>query len=212
MCGRVRLSSDLSELKIRFSIPEDRPSPNFAPTWNGAPTDKLPVVRLDRDGRRSLDLMRWGLIPYWSKKSRSASRPSMRWRRRSRRSRSSAPVPASDRPARLRQALLVPLGHIYGVSNKVLAMALSELLLAGDAKRPAWVEAGSGMIAVDTLVHNFLHRTGILRELQADHPYGSGCYAPGGCAAIIADMRSLTADLVCSSRTTPQPSTVETVK
>jgi putative SOS response-associated peptidase YedK len=29
--------------------------------------DKLPVVRLDRDGRRSLDLMRWGLIPYWSK-------------------------------------------------------------------------------------------------------------------------------------------------
>ena len=95
------------------------------------------------------------------------------------------PGPASDRPARLRQALLEPLGHIYGVSNKVLAMALSELLLAGDAKRPLWIEAGTVMIAVDTLVHNFLHRTGILRGLQADHPYGSGCYAPGGCAAII---------------------------
>jgi hypothetical protein len=54
MCGRVRLSSDVSELKIRFSIPEDRPPPNFAPTWNGAPTDNLPVVRLDHDGRRSL--------------------------------------------------------------------------------------------------------------------------------------------------------------
>jgi putative SOS response-associated peptidase YedK len=67
MCGRVRLSSDVSELKIRFSIPEDRPLPNFAPTWNGAPTDNLPVVRLDPDGRRSLDLLRWGLIPYWSK-------------------------------------------------------------------------------------------------------------------------------------------------
>jgi hypothetical protein len=95
------------------------------------------------------------------------------------------PVPAADRPARLRQALLEPLGHVYGVSNKVLAMALSELLLAGDAKRPAWIEAGAVMIAVDTLVHNFLHRTGILRELEAEHPYGSGCYAPGGCAAII---------------------------
>jgi hypothetical protein len=94
-------------------------------------------------------------------------------------------LPADDRPARLRQALLEPLGHIYGVSNKVLAMALSELLLAGDAKRSTWIEAGVVMIAVDTLVHNFLHRTGILRELQADHPYGSGCYAPGGCAAII---------------------------
>ena len=43
------------------------------------------------------------------------------------------PVSVSDRAAQLRQALLEPLGHIYGVSNKVLAMALSDLLLAGDA-------------------------------------------------------------------------------
>ena len=43
---------------------------------------------------------------------------------------------APDRPARLRQALLEPLGHIYGVSNKVLAMALSDLLRAGDGLRP----------------------------------------------------------------------------
>jgi hypothetical protein len=68
------------------------------------------------------------------------------------------PVAVSDRPARLRQALLEPLGHVYGVSNKVLAMALSELLLAGDAKRPTWIEAGTVMIAIDTLAHNFLHR------------------------------------------------------
>ena len=67
MCGRVRLSSDVSELKIRFSIPPDRPLPNFAPTYNGAPTDNLPVVRLDTDGHRSLDLFRWGLVPYWAK-------------------------------------------------------------------------------------------------------------------------------------------------
>lgn len=95
------------------------------------------------------------------------------------------PVRGADRPARLRQALLEPLGHVYGVSNKVLAMALSELLLAGDAKRPAWIEAGTVMIAVDTLVHNFLHRTGILRDFGADHPYGPRCYAAGGCAEII---------------------------
>src|SRR5580700_11105825 len=95
------------------------------------------------------------------------------------------PGPGSERPARLRQALLEPLGHIYGVSNKVLAMALSELLLAGDARRLLWIEAGTVMIAVDTLVHNFLHRTGIHRQIQADHAYGPGCYAPNGCAAII---------------------------
>ena len=41
------------------------------------------------------------------------------------------------------------------------------------------------MIAVDTLVHNFLHRTGILHRFQADHAYGAACYRPGGCADII---------------------------
>ena len=92
---------------------------------------------------------------------------------------------APNRPASLRQVLLEPLGHIYGVSNKVLSMALSDLLLAGDAKRSAWIEAGGAMIAIDTLVHNFLHRTGILRQLGADHAYGPGCYRPGGCADII---------------------------
>jgi hypothetical protein len=51
--------------------------------------------------------------------------------------------PANNRPAHLRHVLLEPLGNVYGVSNKVLAMALSELLLAGDAKRPAWIEAGA---------------------------------------------------------------------
>ena len=53
------------------------------------------------------------------------------------------PAPASDRPERLRQVLLEPLGQVYGISNKVLAMALSDLLLAGDAKRPAWINAGT---------------------------------------------------------------------
>jgi len=41
------------------------------------------------------------------------------------------------------------------------------------------------MIAIDTLVHNFLHRTGILHRFSADHAYGSACYRPGGCADII---------------------------
>ena len=51
-----------------FSIPPHRPSPNLAPSWNAAPTDQLPVVRYDRNaGERSLDLLRWGLVPYWAK-------------------------------------------------------------------------------------------------------------------------------------------------
>ena len=30
-----------------------------------------------------------------------------------------------------------------------------------------------------------MHRTGILRELGSEHPYGRRCYGPGGCADII---------------------------
>jgi putative SOS response-associated peptidase YedK len=68
MCGRVRLSSDVSEIKLVFSIPPRRPTPNFPPSWNTAPSDVLPVVRYDRRaGERSLDLLRWGLIPHWAK-------------------------------------------------------------------------------------------------------------------------------------------------
>jgi putative SOS response-associated peptidase YedK len=68
MCGRARLSSDVSEIKLRFSIPPSRPTPNIAPSWNVAPTDLLPVVRYDQNAHeRCLDVMRWGLVPFWAK-------------------------------------------------------------------------------------------------------------------------------------------------
>jgi hypothetical protein len=48
-----------------------------------------------------------------------------------------------------------------------------------------WIEVGGSMIAIDTLVHNLLHRTGMLRRFDANHRYGLACYRPGGCADII---------------------------
>jgi putative SOS response-associated peptidase YedK len=68
MCGRAKLEGDISEIKIAFRVRPDYPTPNFAPSWNVAPTDNLPIVRYDpKVGHRTLDLMRWGLIPYWAK-------------------------------------------------------------------------------------------------------------------------------------------------
>src|SRR5260370_16214478 len=68
MCGRAKLETDVSEIKIAFRIPPEYPTPNFAPSWNVAPTDNLPIVRYDQKaGSRTLDLMRWGLVPYWAK-------------------------------------------------------------------------------------------------------------------------------------------------
>ena len=60
------------------------------------------------------------------------------------------------------EPLLGPLRNVYGVSDKILTMALSGLLLGASSGRRHWFEAGSSMIAIDSLVHNFLHRTGIL--------------------------------------------------
>jgi putative SOS response-associated peptidase YedK len=71
MCGRARLSSDasdVSDIRIVFGIPTECPAPNFAASWNLAPTDPSPIVRYDaKENQRSLEVMRWGLIPYWAK-------------------------------------------------------------------------------------------------------------------------------------------------
>jgi putative SOS response-associated peptidase YedK len=72
VCGRIIVRTPLAEIGNLFET--TNPVPNMAPNYNGAPTDNLPVVRLDRDGRRSLDLLRWGLIPAWSKDAKIGPR------------------------------------------------------------------------------------------------------------------------------------------
>ena len=92
---------------------------------------------------------------------------------------------SSERLNELCEAIVAPLRNVYGVSDKVLAIALSPLLMALGKRRGSWFAVGASLIAVDTLVHNFLHRTGILRRFSADHPYGDRCYGPLGCASIL---------------------------
>jgi hypothetical protein len=94
--------------------------------------------------------------------------------------------PGSPHRAQLmRAALLQPFQAVYGIGSKVISMALAELLLGADLKRERWLTTGASLIVIDTLVHNWLHRTGILAELRAEHAYGPACYQPGGCAEII---------------------------
>jgi hypothetical protein len=92
---------------------------------------------------------------------------------------------APDRLAQMREALLGPLRNVVGVSDRVWSMTLASLLLGAGSGRPRWTEVGGSLVAVDTLVHNFLHRTGILWRLNASHPYGPGCYRPLGCAKVL---------------------------
>ena len=46
---------------------------------------------------------------------------------------------APDRAARMRHAFLEPLCCIHGVSDKVLSMALADLLLGADPNRERWM-------------------------------------------------------------------------
>jgi hypothetical protein len=92
---------------------------------------------------------------------------------------------SADLEAARQEALLGPLRNVYGVSDKVLTMALSGLLIGARQHRPVWFETGKAMLAVDTLVHNFLIRTGILDSCGVAHQYGAACYTSGGCGEVI---------------------------
>jgi putative SOS response-associated peptidase YedK len=64
MCGRYVVATPPEELQRLFGTENDLP--NFAPTWNMAPTRQAPVVRLHPETHaRHLDLLRWGLLPHW---------------------------------------------------------------------------------------------------------------------------------------------------
>ena len=91
-----------------------------------------------------------------------------------------------NRVEHMASALVDPLCHVYGMSDKVVRMMLAELLIgAAGRTRPDWMQVGGSLIAIDTLVHNFLVRTGVQAALGMSHPYGPACYGPSGCASVI---------------------------
>lgn len=72
MCGRARLASDYSEIRIEFRLDPDTPALNLRPSWNIPPTRDMVAIRSD-GGRRRASLMRWGLIPHWAQEIGKAS-------------------------------------------------------------------------------------------------------------------------------------------
>jgi putative SOS response-associated peptidase YedK len=71
MCGRYTLAVEMNELAERFGCPMVEPV--FKPRYNVAPAQLMPVV-VDNDGRRELQYMRWGLVPFWAKDYSISSR------------------------------------------------------------------------------------------------------------------------------------------
>jgi putative SOS response-associated peptidase YedK len=64
MCGRYTHRYTWSQIVDLYRLTEPAVAPNdFVPRYNIAPTQKAPIVR-ERDGKRELAMVRWGLIPY----------------------------------------------------------------------------------------------------------------------------------------------------
>jgi hypothetical protein len=93
-----------------------------------------------------------------------------------------------------REALMAAFTSVSGVSRKLAAMMLAVLLCSAGPERPLWIKVGLSMVAIDSLVHNFLHRTGIIRAYGVQHLYGQSCFGLGGCEAIIRDLAERQSD------------------
>jgi putative SOS response-associated peptidase YedK len=69
MCGRYVITSPPAAIRALFGYPEQ---PNFPPRYNVAPTQPVPIVRLN-EGKRQFALVRWGFIPGWVKDPKAVS-------------------------------------------------------------------------------------------------------------------------------------------
>jgi putative SOS response-associated peptidase YedK len=69
VCGRFSITGDLDFYAEYFGVDEVLTEP-LEKSWNVAPTDPVYVIA-EREGRRQLGSMRWGLVPHWSPDSRT---------------------------------------------------------------------------------------------------------------------------------------------
>ena len=70
MCGRYVRRSDKQRLAEHFRL-HPGSMPDFGISYNVAPQTFQPIVRLNSDtGEREIVMMRWGLIPAWSRNAK----------------------------------------------------------------------------------------------------------------------------------------------
>src|SRR5476649_50128 len=69
MCGRFIISKFPDDIARWFGT--TGPLPNSRARYNAAPTQDIAIVRFDPESKqRTLDTLRWGLIPFWAKEAK----------------------------------------------------------------------------------------------------------------------------------------------
>jgi putative SOS response-associated peptidase YedK len=64
MCGRFTATFEFREIKVRWNLQHDLPV--FAPRYNIAPSQDVPVIVRRAEGNQIMP-MHWGLVPSWAK-------------------------------------------------------------------------------------------------------------------------------------------------
>jgi putative SOS response-associated peptidase YedK len=75
MCGRYGRRADKQRIAEWMQVHDTNVFDDsyFAPSFNVAPQSNQPIVRLNNEtGERELTVMRWGLVPFWSKDGKAS--------------------------------------------------------------------------------------------------------------------------------------------
>ncbi len=73
MCGRYGLALTSEQLANVLDL-DPETVPDIGPRYNIAPTQQAPVLGARRDEDPSVQMLRWGLIPFWAKDKRIGAR------------------------------------------------------------------------------------------------------------------------------------------
>jgi putative SOS response-associated peptidase YedK len=102
LCSRYSLTSPPEAVRSLFDAAT---VDDFPPRHSIAPTEPVLIFRLDERGRRELQLVRWGLIPSWSKDPRTHAAPLINAR-----AETAAEKPAFRGPMRHRRCIVPTTG------------------------------------------------------------------------------------------------------
>jgi putative SOS response-associated peptidase YedK len=69
MCGRFTLHTPESQIREVFNLKHTEPL-GLSPRYNISPSQDIPII-LDTENNQEIVMARWGLIPTWSKESKS---------------------------------------------------------------------------------------------------------------------------------------------
>lgn len=141
MCGRFSLTASVAEICARFQAAEALE--HWVPRYNAAPGQQILTVVSQEAGVRTFALMRWGLIPHWSKE------PSIGNRMINARAESLSIKPSFKKPFKTQRCLIPADGFYewkYDGSKKIplRIVRADRRLFAFAALWDTWIEPGSG--------------------------------------------------------------------